>query len=359
MKINIVLGWYLLTIVTLLFGCNSSLPIQPEAQPTTVTVDINNEEGYDGIVYQSGTTLWLLNPEEKTKERLLEPVNYASAVSNDLSQVAYSTNSQDLWIVTRGQRNTRQVLLEQLPQLELSINRLVWSPQDDKLAILAAPQDNPQSAPEESLIFVVDIDQENVSQVGCGTDFEWGTNGEYLVLNKTFCADGEGIYLVEIENLASRPIFDEHTNIKSIAVSPTEEKIAFIAGEVSEQSIYIGELATGATTRLLDGSTINNFQSLEQLAWSPDGQELAVIATTTGENNLATPSLIIINLTTQDFREIASPVRVPLAWSPSSDVIATTVLTSTTGIYQIDAISGQIQILTDDRLATPINFMWK
>ena len=335
-------------------------PMQKSSETPAITAPAAiSTPGIKGVVYQSGPTLWLLNPEGKTKERLLEPVNFAASVSNNLSQIAYSTNSQDLWIVTRGENEAQQVRFEQLSRLDLSINRLAWAPQDDKLAVLAVPQNDPRSVPEKARIFIIDRDHADVKQIGCGIDFAWNATGDQLLVNKMFCADGEGIYLVVLENLSSRPLFREQTDVEAMTTSPVEEKVAFIAGKIFEQSVYIGELSSGVSTQLLDEDIENKYQSLDELAWSPDGQELAILATAVRGDNMARPNLIIINLATQEFREIASSIRGPIIWSPSSDAIATTVFTNTTGIYQVNTISGEVELLIDDRLATPTNFIWK
>jgi Tol biopolymer transport system component len=112
-------------------------------------------------------------------------------------------------------------------------------------------------------------------------------------------------------------------------------------------------------TQVLGPSEILSYQSLDQLAWSPDGERLAFIATVPGDNNLALPTLFTIEPDTQNLKKLSPQLRGPLVWSPTGEEIATTVLTSTSGIYQVDSETGQMKKITDDRLTSPLNLKWK
>ncbi len=349
---------FLVAKIILLFGCNGGAISQLQIQPTIKSFDASSNEEH-GLVYQSGSTLWLLDLDQNTRTPLLESVSFASTVSDDFSQIAYSTTSQDLWILVRSQVPARQVKFDQLTELDLSINRLKWSPDNNKLAVLTTSIEDPQDFPEEALVFVVDLTTDDVQQIGCGMDFEWLSNSNQLVVNKMFCSNEEGVHIVDMNDLSSKQLFEQQTEIIAIAASPVNDEIAFIAGGPLEQNLYIGELSSDTITQLLDGSTGLEYQSLDQPVWSPDGRNLALIATVLEDNNLANRKLIVIESLTQEVKEVSPQIRGPLTWSLTGEAIATTIMTSTKGIYQIDIRSGDIQKLTDDRLATPTNFMWK
>jgi Tol biopolymer transport system component len=300
-----------------------------------------------------------LNVDQGDKKPLLESVSFASAVSNNLKQIAYSADSQDVWITNIDKTDTRTVITDQLRQANLTIARISWSPKDDKLAILAVPVERAQSNPEEFVVYIVDLSIDRVQSAGCAIDFDWTNTGDSLIFNKTFCQNEAGLYLVSSDDLTARRVFRDQTIITALAASPVKDEVAFIAGRTLNQRLFLGDWSADTVSQVLGTSEDFSYQSLDQLAWSPDGERLAFIATVPGDNDLAIPTLFTIGPKTQDLKKLSSQTRGPLVWSPTGGEIATTVLTSTSGIYQIDSETGQMNKITEDRLTSPLNIKWK
>lgn len=319
-----------------------------------------------GLVYESGDAVWVLDTSQGIKEPLLRRAglnaNFALALSSDLTQVAYSTDRYNLWIASATGSNAKKILADQLLQVGLAISSILWSPSGEKLAVMAAPAKDPQSNPGKVTLYIVDLPTDSIREIATGvTALAWTTAGNQLVVIKQFDPEqGPGIYLVSIDGSDSKQIFEGLAE-PYIAVSPRGGKAAFVAGRrgnASESSLFEADLSSAEVVDLLQGSELH-FQSIGNLAWSTDGGHLAFIAAIPQKDNLAVSTLFVIDLQTQALREVAQGVRGPLTWSPSSDEIATTLMSSTEGIYRVNVESGGFRKLTDDRLSVPTSLLWR
>jgi Tol biopolymer transport system component len=146
-----------------------------------------------------------------------------------------------------------------------------------------------------------------------------------------------------------------------IALSSTNDKVAFVAdklGETYNPTIFIYDLKSENRVDLLEDASLS-FRNISDLTWSPGERCLAFVATIPRKDNIADWVLFIVDLQTSTLKEVARDIRGPLAWAPNGQSIATTLISKTEGIYQVNVEDGKITKLTDDRLATPFVFEWR
>lgn len=314
-----------------------------------------------GLIYESELTLWLLDPEQGIKKPLVESVRYAVGVSHDLQHVAYSTDSHDLWIANIDRTHARQVIGDRLREAGLGISRVLWSPEDKRIAVLAVPIEDPQLNLEKATLYVVDLPTDEIHAVATGvTGFVWTHTGDHLVVIKQFSPNEiPGVYLISANNLASRLLFEGVVE-PYIAISPMGDKVSFAADKSEHEfdlRLFIVDLTSGEVTDLLQNFMLP-LRGIKDLAWSPDEKYLAFIAMLPGEGTKASFSLFLLDSQTFTWQELARDTCGPLAWSPRGHAIATS-LCGTKGIYQVSVATGDVRKLTDDQLARPTNFIWR
>lgn len=315
------------------------------------------------LIYQSGLTVWMLDPEKGTRKPLVKSATYAVGLSSDLKRVAYSTDSYDLWVADIDGTNARQVITDQLREAGLGIARVSWSPGGERLAVWATPVEDPQSNLEKLALYIVDLSTDDVQMVATGvTAFAWTRAGDQLVGIKQFVPEeSPGVYLISVDGSASRLLFEGLIE-PYVTISPVSDKAAFVTdrpGRELDLSLLVVDLVSGDVTDLLQDFDLP-FRGVGDLAWSPDGKHLAFIAMLAGgEGPAAQFVLFMIDPQTRALQELAQDIRGPLAWSPTGHAIATTLMSSTEGIYQVSVETGDIQKLTDDRLLVPMNFEWR
>lgn len=313
-----------------------------------------------GLIYESDNTVWLLHTTQKTKEPLLQRTEFGPfslALSHTLTRVAYSADKYNLWIANVDGTDAKEVIADQLREAGLGVTRLSWSPSDKRLAVWGTPDVDPQANLDKMALYVVDLPSNTIQSITtCVIDYGWTRDGEHLVVRKAFCPDEtNGIYLIAASGSVVKQLF-EGQDVASIAVSQVKDEMAFaVAGSENEGHLFIANLSSGDITEL---SIEFPLQSIEDLAWSPDGKYLALLATLL-ESNSAISTLLIVDTQTEVIRKLAQDIRGPIAWSPTGHAIATTVLSSTQGLYQVSLETSDIQKLTDDRLLTPMTFQWR
>jgi Tol biopolymer transport system component len=173
--------------------------------------------------------------------------------------------------------------------------------------------------------------------------------------------ENPGIYLIATDDSSSKQLFSGLTE-PYIDASPASDKIAFVANksaDVHMLTLFALDLSSGGDAVDLLRDSDFPFHSISDPVWSPDGKQLAFIATIPGESNTAVSTLFVANPQTYTIKELVKGVRGPLAWSPTGYVVATTMLSSTQGIYQVNVETGNVQKLTDDELTSSMIFEWR
>jgi Tol biopolymer transport system component len=319
---------------------------------------VNDASSLHGLIYESDDIVWVFSAEQGKKDTLVKRADidayFALALSTDLAQVAYSTNSHDLRIANVDGTNERVVVTDQFQNVGLAITRMSWSPENEKLAVLAVPVEDPQSNLEKVTLYVVDLSTDTTQIVATGvTGFTWVQGNKQLAVLKQFNqAESPGVYLVSTDGSTSRQLFEGLAE-PYIAVSPNGDEIAFITdkpGHKLESSLFTADLASGDVVDLLQDSE-QSFRSIEYPIWSPDGRSIAFIAWLPADTGL-----FVLNLQTRTLREIASSFHGPLAWSPDGRAIAGR---SGSFIHRASVATGDVQKITDDQLSTPENFRWE
>jgi Tol biopolymer transport system component len=324
---------------------------------------VNGASNLHGLVYESEDVVWMLSTDQGRKNPLVRRADigayFALALSTDLAQVAYSTDSHDLRIANIDGNSERVVITTQLRDAGLVITRMSWSPENEKLAALATPVEDPQLDLEGMSLYVVDLSTDAIQVVATGvTGFAWTQDGKQLAVLKQFARDeSSGVYLVSADGSTSRQLFEGLAE-PYIVVSPNGDEIAFVTnrpGHGLEFSLFIVNLASGNTVNLLQDSELS-FRSVEYPTWSPDDRSIAFIARLPADTGLTNTVLFVFDFQTRTLREVASSFHGPLAWSPDGQAIAGRVRSC---IHQVNIQTGNVQKMIDDGLSTPENFRWE
>ncbi|MFN0150020.1 MAG: BamA/TamA family outer membrane protein [bacterium] len=140
----------------------------------------------------------------------------------------------------------------------------------------------------------------------------------------------------------------------SPAISPDGERFAYFSDRDLTMSLFVGDVATGKTRRLIEGETSGGLEELRtfhsSLAWSPDGASLAFTAKGAGEE-----ALLIVDAesgrTTRHVLRGIGEVRSP-AFSPDGTRIAVIgVSGGVSDLYLFELESRRVERVTNDHYA--------
>lgn len=131
------------------------------------------------------------------------------------------------------------------------------------------------------------------------------------------------------------------------SVSPQGDRVAYFSDRKQYTDIYVMSALDGKVLRrLIRGERSNQFEAIpsfrSQIAWSPDGERVAVTAKNGGRDRL----YVVDAARGRVIREITLPCEALFypAWSPVSDTIAITgLLNGRSDIWLVDASAKQVE----------------
>jgi hypothetical protein len=134
-------------------------------------------------------------------------------------------------------------------------------------------------------------------------------------------------------------------------LSPDGKRVAFVSTRRGFADVYLVDVATQHVTRVIEGEQSPDFESLfllrPGLAWSPDGEQLAVVAKKSGRS-----ALFLFDLNEGEVEkefDIATDAAFTPAWSPDGNTIALVCLDSGwSDLYTLDIHTGALTRLTND-----------
>ncbi|MBM3215695.1 hypothetical protein FJZ36_12360 [Candidatus Poribacteria bacterium] len=134
-------------------------------------------------------------------------------------------------------------------------------------------------------------------------------------------------------------------------LSPDGRRVAFVSTRRDFADVYLMELSSGKVERIIEGEQSPDFESLyllrPGLAWSPDGQRLAIIAKQRGRSALFIYDLEAGRIA-RDYPIDVDAAFTP-AWSPSGDAMVFAALKDGwSDLYSMDLRSGSLVPLTHD-----------
>jgi WD40 repeat protein len=158
------------------------------------------------------------------------------------------------------------------------------------------------------------------------------------------------------DQVGRRLLDDEEINVAP-AVSPDGRYVAFLSSRaLFTLDLYIADAETGAIVKKLrSAATDPHFDAIRFMqaagAWSPDGEQFAMVTFAEGDNEIA-----VWDVDRETFRRRLSVEGVTairnLAWSPDGTTIAFSGLDGgISDLYLLDLESGSVRQLTNDRYA--------
>ena len=215
----------------------------------------------------------------------------------------------------------------------------VWSPDGNTLAYFSS---HPRNFSDIYTISFPGATVHNLTQTDDISESNplWSPDGEYLL----YRLSGD-LYLIDLSNGENRRLADlQSSPAESPVWSPDGQFVAFyILNWIDGDYVFTVPRAGGDMKELALPRTINS-----PVSWSPDGQQLAIIADNT--------DLLIYDLETDSFERIEGENRrFGPAWSPAGRWIA---FLENRQLHLYDRHSGRIQTVESaDRVKTPL--IWR
>lgn len=315
-----------------------------------------------GLVYQSGLTVWILDPADLTKKELVRDAQFPIGLSHDLQRMAFSKDLHDLWIADIGGGGAKQVILDQLSSAGLSVSRIAWAPDSRNLAVWAVPDQNASRNPEKFALYMINVGAATVQLIDKGiTAFEWTQNGRQLVVLRLFNPNKPaGIFLVEDDGSTWKQVYDGVPE-PFLAVSPVKSRVAFVdaqSGNALPYTLFVLDPATGTRSDVLEKNSLP-LTAPGFPTWSPDGEHLAFTAEVPYRNGVSITALFVVDIQTLAVTKLAEGITAPLAWSPDGRSIAAAGRVAPYGLFKINAETGEMSKLSDDQMVTPYSFEWR
>jgi dipeptidyl aminopeptidase/acylaminoacyl peptidase len=237
----------------------------------TVTSADSTDDDYDSNIWMTSwdgkrTVQLTRTTDDETTPRWSPDGRYLAFLSSrqDTSEV------KQLWLLDRAGGEA-----ERITHAAGGVEDLAWSP-DGKRLVLVIP--DPDSVEEG------------------GSDSTWSTTPRPIVIDRfVFKEDYTGylgrarshLYLMDLASRELKPLVtDPRYDEESPSWSPAGDRIAFFsrrtgdAERTYDQGIYVIDAAPGSTPRQVvpDSVAANNLDWGWELAWSPDGREIAYLS---------------------------------------------------------------------------------
>ena len=311
---------FLTMMVLLLAGCRSALPpalaerfgaTRPaQVVSTTAPTSPNNRllvQGGDGNIYLAspdGTERFALTDDGSASRVYAQPT-----WSPDGSQIAWS----------RVDRRGSALITSQFDGSERSDLRVPfapfyfsWSPQGDQLAYLS----NWLVADEPSIALrLVDVTSEERSAQtlvdGQPLYFSWAPDGERLLTH------------IANERVELQAVDGEQTSVvisggafQSPQWAPNGEALVYALADAVRQYLVVADLAGNPLRNITD------FDGRITFSMSPDGEQVAYVASERDAQITTLGALYVVDLATQATRAITERPVVAFAWSPDAQKLA-------------------------------------
>ncbi len=181
-----------------------------------------------------------------------------------------------------------------------------WSPDGTKIAFRSRPDD-------DNLIFTMNPDGSQLTQITepeiSGYDPYWSPDGQTIAFLSS--RTPPGLYTIDAAGTTAPVLVWENPDLFQMAWSPDGEQFAMIIGDpyTNTFDVYLYDLDTGATTRLTDGLH-QNFT----VDWFPAGNYLTFMSSMNGTDmdiyTMTTSGTQITNITNNPAHE-QSPDWIP------------------------------------------------
>ena len=254
-------------------------------------------------------------------------ITYANQMNGDVTSVAWSPDGKyiagsgpqvQLWDAASGQPLGSYQPVSQANVSATSNDQVYdseWSPDSKLIASAANGQAygftiqvwNPQT---RQMVFSI---PSNIN--GFINEVRWSPDGKYLA----FSGNGQ----VQVYNVATRALIIQHSGGDAFAWSQDGTKIA--STDDRHAQIQVWDVATGNTlTSFQDQDTAYGSVGSKALAWSPDGQYVAVVAGIITEWKISTGSKVLEYKAFADSNQGFNPGNYAqsLAWSHDGRMIA-------------------------------------
>lgn len=230
------------------------------------------------IVYFAGDSnndaqIFVINPDGSGKQQLTHDTNenFDPAVSPDGRKIAYvadtfSDGSTQLFIMNADGTNVTQITNDD----NFIIDKLAWSPDGSKLALMRSPGDFSQP----SAIYTINADGSGLNLVVQDTHFDtspsWHPSGTKLIF---VCSDGtrDQLCTINADGSGRTQITSDSNYHDGPTYSPDGTQIAFTKNfNPYSQAIKVMNADTSGEHTIATSNTEN-----ENVSWSPDGTKLA------------------------------------------------------------------------------------
>ena len=230
-------------------------------------VDIPSADLFFTTLGYRGPTLWssdVTNPEPKEVAQE-EHLGWYSALSPDLSRVAYIRGQVELWTVNTDGGITDPELLTSHGNDRL--RGPVWSPDSSSVAYVREKSGN---IDDREQLWVVSSDGEGRQQLASGFAIgspKWSPDGARMTYENVEIGRSEEIWTVDADGTHEKRLTEHSDAATSPAWSPDGARIAYVVDWMDLWTMN----ADGTDQRLLYEGEI----AVQSPAWSPDGSRVA------------------------------------------------------------------------------------